>query len=272
MNLGVEPRLSDHAFAGFQRLLFDIAGIHLTPAKKALVAGRLVKRLRHHGIDCFDEYQRLIAQRQDEMRIAIDLLTTNETHFFREMPHFDLLRERILPAHLAGSGTRTFRVWSAAASSGQEAWSVAMVLADVLGESPWDVFGSDISSRVLEQARRALYPIKLADEIPRRYLQAYCLRGVGAQEGSFTVAPELQRRVRFAEINLNASLPAGDMFDLVLLRNVLIYFQPDTKRRVIERIVERLRPGGWLMVGHSESLGLLADGLQPIAPSVYRRR
>jgi len=262
------PALSDAAYAGFQKLLRQHAGIHLADGKKAMVAGRLARRLKHHALGSFEDYQRLIAQQSEELQCAIDLLTTNETHFFREQPHFDLLKTW-LPANLPAG--RNLRVWSAAASSGQEAYSVAMLLSDVAPDAAWDVFGSDISRRVLQQAERGQYDIKLASEIPPAYLRACCLKGVGEQAGSFVVDPELRRRVRFRQIKLNAPLPDIGLFDVILLRNVLIYFQPDTKHEVIQRVLERLRPGGLFLVGHSESLGAMGAGLQCIAPSVYRK-
>ena len=260
------PALGDQAFARFRALLFQVAGIELAPGKKAMVAGRMAKRLRQLQLKGYDEYHRLLASQPQELQHAIDLLTTNETHFFREQPHFDFLRERVLPA-----AARPLRVWSAAASTGQEAYSVAMLLARHARHDGWEVLGTDISARVIEHAQRGRYDLRQAQELPREYLRAYCLRGVGSQEGSFAIAPELRRQVRFRRMNLNAPLPDVGLFDVILLRNVLIYFPPEVKRQVVGRLVERLRPGGWFIVGHSESLGELAQGLAAQAPSVYRK-
>ncbi|TWI07988.1 CheR family methyltransferase [Aerolutibacter ruishenii] len=260
--------LSDSAFRLFQDMLLQSAGISLASGKKAMVAGRLAKRLKHLQLDSYEAYHQAVARSPEEMQVAVDLLTTNETHFFREQPHFDLLRERILPSL---SKARPLRIWSAAASTGQEAYSLAMLLARHVAHNDWEVFGSDISSRVLEQARRGQYDMSQARELPDGYLRAYCLRGIGRQEGSFVIAPELRQKVRFSQINLNASLPDIGLFDVVLLRNVLIYFQPDVKQRVIGHVLERLRPGGWLLVGHSESFGSTSRGLVNVVPSVYRK-
>lgn len=260
--------LSDSEFVQFQQLIHRIAGISMSPAKKALVAGRLAKRLKHHGLESFGDYFRLITARQDELQTAVDLLTTNETHFFREPRHFDLLRERILPEHPGG---RPFRVWSAASSSGEEPYTLAMVLAETLGDAAWEVLGSDLSTRVLDQARSGQYRMERAGEIPERHLKTWCLKGVGSQAGTLLIDPALRRRVNFRQINLVEPLPNVGEFDAIFLRNVMIYFQPETKRRVVSQLLSRLRRGGWFFVGHSESLNGLADGLQGVAPSVYRK-
>jgi chemotaxis protein methyltransferase CheR len=260
--------LSDGEFVRFRQMIHRIAGISLSPSKKALVAGRLAKRLKHHGLASYQDYFQLIHQRQEEMQVAVDLLTTNETHFFREPKHFDFLRRQVLPQHAAD---RPLRLWSAASSSGQEAYSLAMLLADVMGEAAWEVFGSDISTKVLEKARAALYPLEQASEISAAYLKAYCLKGIGSQSGSFTLDPALRRRVRFQQINLNEKLPAVGEFDVILLRNVMIYFEAATKQQVVTRLLERLRPGGYFLIGHSESLNGLAHGLTAVQPSVYRK-
>ncbi len=260
--------LRDAEFAQFQQMIKRHAGIALSPAKKALVAGRLARRLQHLGLPSFGAYYRLLDERPDERQVAIDLLTTNETHFFREMRHFDVLRDTVLAERAPG---RALRAWSAAASSGQEAYSIAMVLAARLGDAPWEVFGSDISRRVLEHARTARYDIAQAREIPPAHLRACCLRGVGSEAGSFVIAPEIARRVRFAPVNLVEPLPDVGDFDVIFLRNVMIYFDAPTKRAVVERLAARLRPRGWFFVGHSESLNGVADGLHPRAPSAWQR-
>lgn len=260
--------LSDREFAGFQRLIRSVAGISLAPTKKALVAGRLARRLKHHGLSSYAEYHRLLDAQQDERQIAVDLLTTNETYFFREPRHFDFLRERVLPAH---PRERTLRVWSAACSSGEEPYSIAMLLAERGGERPWEIVASDISTRVLDIAQRGIYALDGVRGMTPELLRRHCLKGTGAQEGLFAVDPALRRRVSFLQVNLNAPLPELGEFDLIFLRNVLIYFEPQTKREVVARLQTRLRRGGHLFVGHSESLNGLVEGLQPVVPAIYRR-
>lgn len=264
--------LSDSEFLQFQRFIFEAAGITLSPAKKALVSARLARRLGVCGVASYGDYFRLIKQADGdgEAQTAVDLLTTNETYFFREPKHFALLRERALGAR---GGGQPFRVWSAASSSGEEAYSIAMVLADTLGNNlPWEVFGSDISTRVLEKARIGHYPLERAEHIPPDYLKRFCRKGHGPQEGTLLVERGLRAKVQFAQINLNRALPDIGLFDLVFLRNVMIYFSGDTKREVAERISHKLKPDGWLCIGHSETLNEITDALAPLAPSVYRRR
>ncbi|HMM76553.1 MAG TPA: protein-glutamate O-methyltransferase CheR [Gammaproteobacteria bacterium] len=263
--------ISDGEFTRFQSLMQRVAGIHLPPTKKPLVSGRLAKRLRARGLDSYGDYYRLIVGGDPaELQTAIELLTTNETYFFRESQHFDFLAREILPALRPGSGCR---VWSAASSSGEEAYSIAMVLMDKLGESAsWEVFGSDINGQVLDLARRAVYPTARNEEgIPADYRRRFCLRGTGAMAGKLRVAAKVRERVRFAQLNLNGDLTSAGDFEVIFLRNVMIYFDLDMKRRVVAALRRRLRPGGWLFVGHSESLHGVADGLRALRPTIFRR-
>lgn len=259
--------ITDREFGRIRDLLHRIAGIHLAPAKKALVSGRLARRLRHFGLQSFREYLALLERGEppDELQTAVDLLTTNETHFFREPRHFDFLRTRAAAARR----NAPFRVWSAACSSGEEPYSIAMVLADTLGDSPWEVLASDISHRVLERARTGHYPLERSRRIPAVFLKKYCLRGTGRQTGTFLVDATLRRRVRFLALNLNATLPEVGPFDVIFLRNVMIYFDADTKRRVVRRLLPCLKPGGYLLVGHSETLNGVTEELRMHSPSIY---
>lgn len=262
--------ITDQEFGHFQRFIFEAAGITLSAAKKALVCGRLSKRLQHRRLNSYSEYFRLLSSGEDpaEVQTAVDLLTTNETYFFRESKHFDLLREQACAARNSG---RTFRVWSAASSSGEEAYSIAMVLADNLDGNAWEVIGSDVSSRVLQQARSGHYSTARTKHIPPAYLQRFCLKGVGAQEGTLLVDRALRSRVQFMQINLNAQLPQLGMFDVIFLRNVMIYFNATTKRQVVSRLLSLLKPGGHFLIGHSESLNDISTAVQQVAPSMYRK-
>ncbi|WP_460533861.1 CheR family methyltransferase [Chitinimonas naiadis] len=263
-------QMSDAEFALYQALVERLTGIHLAPIKKAMLSGRLAKRLRERGIPDYGAYFRLIGDggESEERQMAIDLITTNETYFFREPKHFDALRDQLLPSLLG----QPVRLWSAACATGEEPYSLAMLLADVLGEaSPWELIGSDISSRVLAAARRGLYPMERANHIPPDYLKRYCLRGTGEYMGSLLVDKALRQRVRLMPVNLIEPLPEIGRFDAIFLRNVIIYFDAETKRRVVSAVASRLKPGGWLIVGHSESLIGLPDELEPILPTVYRK-
>lgn len=261
--------LSNQEFHQFQRFIFEQAGITMSDAKKALVSGRLAKRLQVYGCSSYGDYFRVIREgRNNELQMAIDLLTTNETYFFREPKHFDFLRDKVLPELPLNLPVR---VWSAASSSGEEPYTIAMLLEDRLGSRPWEVFGSDISMRVLERAQSGHYVMERGRDIPRSYLSRYCLKGVGENDGTFLVARELRNRVRFAQVNLNKPLPEVGQFDVIFLRNVMIYFNAETKRQVVARLLETLRSGGYFIISHSESLNGINETLRMIQPSIYRK-
>lgn len=266
---GLRP-ITDAELAQFQRFIFEAAGITMASSKKALVMGRLNKRVAAHQLETFGQYFNLLAsgQHPDEVQMAVDLLTTNETYFFREIKHFEFLRAQAIAAR---NRLQPFRVWSAASSTGEEAYSMSMVLDDCLGTTPWEVLGTDISTHVLEGAARALYSMERARHIPPEYLRRYCLKGTGEQEGRLLIDRQLRSRVLFRHVNLNAPLPNLGLFDVIFLRNVMIYFSDTTKREVVARVISTLKPGGHFCVGHSESLNNISTAVEPVAPSIYRR-
>ncbi|MDH4274741.1 MAG: methyltransferase [Gammaproteobacteria bacterium] len=262
--------LSDAEFKLISEMLERLAGIHLSVAKKTLVVGRLSKRLRHLKLDSFKDYFSYIsnAVNKAELAIAVDLLTTNETSFFREPKHFDFLNA-VASAHPRG---KPFRVWSAACSSGQEPYTIALVLSQALGESsPWEVVASDLSERVLNKAKEAFFPIEQAQQIPQELLKKYGLKGRGEQANVFTFEPALKRRISFKQLNLTNKLPDIGSFDVIFLRNVLIYFQVEIKKKVVENVVTVLKPGGTLLIGHSESLHGVTDCVKMIKPTTYQK-
>ena len=264
------PAMTPAEFAQFQRFIFEAAGITMSDAKQALVSGRLAKRLAECGVDSYGAYFRLLqsGEEPDEVQQAIDLLTTNETYFFREASHFTLLRERAMAAR---ASSQPFRVWSAACSSGEEVYSIAMVLADCLGPNGnWDIVGSDICTAVLRKAAAGHYPMDRARHIPPDLLRKYCRKGGGRQEGTMLVDSALRKRVQFGQLNLNEALPSLGQFDMVFLRNVMIYFSGATKRAVVERIAATLKSGGLLVIGHAESLNEITSAVTMVAPSLYR--
>jgi chemotaxis protein methyltransferase CheR len=263
------PTLTNTEFGYFKRFIYDAAGISLSDTKKALVTGRLAKRLAACSVTSYGEYFRLLTSGESpsELQMAVDLLTTNETYFFREPKHFNFLREKVSAAREARG---VFRVWSAAASSGEEPYSIAMVLEDLI-PGRWEVLGTDISAGVLEKARGAHYPLDRVSHFPRGYLQRFCLKGVGSEAGTLLVERRLRDKVNFRQVNLNAPLPQMGTFDIVFLRNVMIYFDTATKQRVVERVLTALKPGGFLLVGHSETLTGVSAVVEPIAPAIYRK-
>jgi chemotaxis protein methyltransferase CheR len=262
--------ITEREFSQFQRFIYDAAGIFMANGKQALVSGRLAKRLAHYQLDTYGDYLRLLESRSQpaELQVAVDLLTTNETYFFREPKHFALLRDLAQDARDKG---KTLRVWSAASSSGEEPYSIAMVLADVLGEAAWEVLGTDISTRVLERARTGHYPMERASQMPPAYLKKFCLKGQGSETGTMLIERGLRQRVQFQHLNLNQPLPRIGSFDVIFLRNVMIYFNLETKRQVVARLLAQLRPGGYFLIGHSETLNDINDTLVAVAPSIYRK-
>ncbi|MDE2136340.1 MAG: methyltransferase domain-containing protein [Gammaproteobacteria bacterium] len=262
--------MSDAEFAQFQRFIHEAAGIALGRPKKAMVAARLAARVQASRARSYGEYLRLLqgGQAPAELQTAIDLLTTNETYFFREPKHFEFLRARLLEN---AARRPAWRVWSAAGSSGEEAYSIAMLLEDCLPGSPWEVLASDISTRVLERARAGHYSTARTSHMPPGYLRRFCLSGRGPQAGTLLVERSLRQRVRFLQVNLNEPLPRLGQFDVVFLRNVLIYFDGPTKQQVVRRVLETLKPGGWLFVGHTESLTGVCDTLERASPAIYRK-
>jgi chemotaxis protein methyltransferase CheR len=263
---GAMPAISDSEFRRLRDWLEAATGIHLTAAKRTLVTSRLAVRLRMREVSTFTAYLRLVDTEPAERQAAIDLLTTNETYFFREPKHFEFLQS-LLPR----LGPAPARIWSAACSTGEEAFSIAMLLDAGMRGRPWEILATDISTRVLERAATGHYRIDRTDGIPREYLARYCLKGTGSQEGTLLVTRRLRERIRFEQANLTSPLPDVGEFDVIFLRNVMIYFDTPTKRDVVERLVRHLRPGGHLLIGHSESLTDVTRVVQPVAPAIYRK-
>lgn len=262
--------ISRAAFVHIQQLFHRASGILLPDSKMPLVASRLRSRLVVNALPDFDAYCRLLQSKQgaEEARIVVDLLTTNETYFFREPVHFQHLAQQVLP-ELAG---REVKVWCAASSSGEEPYSIAMTLARALGDDGrWSVHASDLSLRMLERARRGVYPMARLDNMPKEVLRQYCLRGTGQYQGMLRVAPDLRQRVQFAEHNLLHRPEGLGPFDVIFMRNVLIYFDVKTKERIVQLALQALRPGGWLYVGRSETLYGMNLQLENIQPSIYRK-
>lgn len=260
--------ISSQEFDGLRNWLYQLAGIHLQESKRALVSARLTKRLVALQCSNLHDYMGLLRRSPDEVQAALNLLTTNETSFFREPEHFDFLRS---VAQLEACPERPFRVWSAACSSGEEPYSIAMVLAEVLGDRPWEVVATDLSTRVLQMAKAGRYPEQKVVSIPKPALHRHFLKGIGVQAGQFLVAPELRRRVVFGHINLTVAPRSIGSFDFIFLRNVMIYFDLAAKRQVVANVTNQLRGGGYLLIGHSESLNGVADQLHVVRPSIYRR-
>ena len=201
----------------------------------------------------------------------VNLLTTNETSFFREPKHFDFLAERATKA-AASSSAKPFRVWSAASSTGEEAYTIAMVLAESLGSCPWEVVGTDISTRVLEHATAGKYAADRAEQIPSACLSKYWSKNNDTKPCTIQATSQLRERMRFIHMNLHGDWPSLGQFDVIFLRNVMIYFDMPAKARLIQRVTEQLSETGYLFVGHSESLHAPGVPLKTVVPAVFQRK
>jgi chemotaxis protein methyltransferase CheR len=267
-------------FALFQKLVYREAGIWLSSAKKALVSGRLARRVRLHGLKSYKLYYNHVVEGKDsELVHMLDCISTNETHFFREPAHFGFLQQHVFPLWMAqaASGERphSIRIWSAGCSSGEEPFSLAMTMLAEAGFADWkiEIVASDISTRMLERARTAVWPMAKAAEIPPHFAKLFMLRGTGIQEGNIKAGPEIRSLVSFHRINLNEdACPIDGPFDLIFCRNVLIYFDAASKKRAVSRMVSRLSHEGYFFVGHAENLNSISNQVRTVAPTIYTRR
>lgn len=260
--------ISDQEFGRFRDLIYQIAGIQLSDAKKVLLVGRLSRRLKHYGLSTFAQYYQLVTSPQEsrELQTMVDLLTTNETYFFREFPHFEFLGQWL------GRRKGPLRLWSAACSSGEEPYSLAMTVAEHATGSDWSILASDLSQSMLTLAEQGIYDIAQARYFPDGWMQRHCLCGVGDMHGRLRVQAHLRARVSLREINLVQPLPEGlGPFDVIFLRNILIYFDTPQKQLIVQRLVNQLRPGGLLFIGHAESIHGFELPLRLVHPSVFER-
>jgi chemotaxis protein methyltransferase CheR len=263
------PELSAADFRRVAELTKDVAGINLTPGKEGLVRARLARRLRAHACASFADYLDLVAadRTHGELKEMVDALTTNKTSFFREAQHFDYLVEHVLP-EVAAAG-RAPRLWSAGCSSGEEPYTLAMVVREAMPAHLADatrILGTDISARVLARAADATYGAEIEADVERARLRRHF---AAAGDGRWRVADPLRRMVRLARLNLMGEWPMRGPFDAILCRNVMIYFDKPTQAALVDRFWELLPPGGHLLVGHSESLTGLTHRFRYVRPAVY---
>lgn len=270
-----EPAIAPEDYEFIRQTVYEHSRINLGAEKKALVAARVTKRLRALKLPDFDIYCQYLrgSKGKQELSFLIEAITTNHTHFFRESRHFDFLRDVVVPQWRA-AGRNSIRVWSAAGSSGEEPYTIAIVLAEALGfQVDWRIVATDISIRMLDLARGAIYGADRLThvrwELQRRYFQ----RGIGASEGLYRVKEELRRRVEFAQINLlQPAYPFRTEFDLIFCRNVMIYFDRETHQALIHKLEPYLMSGGYLMIGHSETLSGIRHELAVTEPAIYRKK
>lgn len=275
-------RLTDRDFTRISTLIGERVGIKLPPAKRMMVEGRLRKRVRALGLADLTGYCMHLFEGgglDTELVHLIDAVTTNKTDFFREVDHFDLLEQRIVPDLLErrrNERTPLLKVWSAASSTGAEAYTIAMVMQDLEAQRRdfrYAVLGTDISTAVLETAKLAVYPEDMLAPVPPAKLSRYVMRAKRAgARADMRIVPELRRRTQFARLNLmDTTFPFDRDVDVIFLRNVLIYFEKADQEAVITRLVGHLRPGGYLLLGHSESMIGTSISLRQTAPAVFQK-
>lgn len=261
--------LNDDDFATVRRLIADYAGIKLSLQKRNMVYNRLLRRLRARGVDTFGDYLRLVQKEgSDEREAFVNALTTNLTAFFREPHHFDLLLE--YARKRAARRGAPLRCWSSACSTGEEAWSIAMVLREA--GCAGDVLGTDIDTDVLRTAQAGIYRMERTGGMQVERLKRHFLRGAGTNEGLVSVRPELRAMVRFGQLNLQSPVwPAHERFDVIFCRNVVIYFDREFQKKLLARLADLLVPGGLLMVGHSESFPAAHPAFRSVGRTAYER-
>jgi chemotaxis protein methyltransferase CheR len=276
-HLSVSPAL----FEKFQKLIYTETGIWLGSSKTALLCGRLFRRLRTLEITSLQNYYEFVSQpeQHEERARMIDAITTNETRFFREPRQFEFLVQRVFPRWHAdaerGSRPKRVNIWSAGCSSGEEPYTVAMLLAKHLpAEQGWDarILATDISNRVLEKARKGIYSITRSTELPKDLLHTFMLRGIAERQGEMKVKVEIQRMVEFRRLNLDQESDRVEgPFNAIFCRNVLIYFDAASKQRVVTSLVRHLVANGILFVGHAENLTAVSPELRSLEPTIYTR-
>ena len=270
----MDYKITSDEFEQFRTLVYKESGISLGDGKRSLVVSRLSKRLRELNIDTFQQYFNLVtgSAGQEEFTQLLDLISTNKTDFFREPKHFDFLREEVLP-ELAS--TKRVRIWSSASSSGEEPYTIAMTLYDgVQAPAQWNfhILASDLSTRVLAKASSGVYDTERVRDLPAATLKRHFLSGRGGAAGKVKVKPHLSDMVTFRRINLmDDRFPIKTSLDVIFCRNVMIYFDRPTQERLVGRFHKYLKPGGYLFIGHSESLQWLNQPFKSIAPTIYRK-
>jgi chemotaxis protein methyltransferase CheR len=270
---------SGKAYRILTDLVYEHSRIRLGADKQMLLANRLQKRLRTLGLTSYDDYCAVLQSTEgaEEIEELVDLISTNHTKFFREPNHFSFLANRVLPALVPPlvASRSPLRLWSAAASSGEEAYTIAIVVAEHLLAYPsldWQITASDISRRMVAQAQRGIYQMDSVQSVPPELLRRYFQKGIAARAGTCRIKREVREHVRFERINLfQAEYPVFPKQHVIFCRNVMIYFDPASRAAAVQKLTRQLSPGGYLVVGNSESLLGVDHGLQPVQQGVYQR-
>jgi chemotaxis protein methyltransferase CheR len=275
------PAMNEAQFRRLGEFIYQVCGIRLNESKKVMLESRLSKRLKVLGMKSYKTYCEYLFSsdaKEDELIHMIDLVTTNKTDFFREPAHFDFLRRTALPELIRSHGAGTDRklmVWSAGCSTGEEPYTLSMILSDYAyahRSYEYIILATDISTRVLDVARTGIYREEQIVPVPQDFRKKYLLRGKERHAGKVRIAPELRERVRFRRLNfMEGDFGMREPLDIVFCRNVIIYFDRPTQERLIDRISRHMIPGGYLFMGHSETLNGMHVSFESVAPTVYRK-
>jgi chemotaxis protein methyltransferase CheR len=271
-----KKELSELDFNKLSSFIYSNFGIKLPLAKKTMLQSRLLARLKANNIDSYKEYCNFVLSGkcgESEIINMIDLVSTNKTDFYREPAHFDFMKQVILPEFYQNNSEKQFKVWSSASSSGEEAYTIAMVISEFMeGKRKFDfsILGTDISTRILEKAATAIYPLERVDVVPLAQKKKYLLKGKDETNPLVRIIPDLRTKTRFKRLNLmdnNYDVPKE--FDLIFCRNVLIYFDRETQEKVINKLCTHLKVGGYFFLGHSESANGLDVPLRQLKPTIF---
>ena len=265
--------ITDKDFKLFADLVYKKTGISLQMGKKQLLQSRLGKVLRKREINSYREYYEIVANDSsgEELIELINLVSTNVTNFFREEKHFEFMRNVWYP-NFEFSHANPVKIWCAASSSGEEPYSLSITMMELVGDKyPYEIFASDISMKVLNMAKRGVYPNKNIENLDSKMVKKYFQAGKGKAEGYVKIKKEIQRCVKFERINLIEPFKHPHNFDLIFCRNVMIYFDMPTKEAIVNKFYNYMNKGAYLMIGHSESLNGLSHPFQYVQPATYRK-
>ncbi len=266
-------QFSDREFKRISEIMYEAAGLSFNDSKKSLIQSRLSQRIARLGLSGFGAYIALLEDESNaaEFQMAVDMLTTNETYFFREPKHYELLEKELT----ARRSREPLAIWSAASSFGDEAYSTAMLLSDMQMQGrigpDWSILGTDISHRVLLSAKEAIYPEDRLRAVSAERLKRYCLRGEGESQGQVLIQDKVRQRVQFGQLNLCKPIDGIGPFDVIFLRNVLIYFDIPTKIEVVDRVLATLKLGGLFFLGTAEGRVNCKTPLQTVQPGAFRK-
>jgi chemotaxis protein methyltransferase CheR len=265
-------------FIKISRLVYDQCGINLHDGKKELIKARLGKRIRAGNFASFRDYYDYVLQDQsgDEMIQLLDSISTNFTHFFRENQHFEYLKHDFLPSRKArvGNGSKKLRIWSAGCSTGEEPYTIAITILESLSAASgldMKILATDLSTKVLATAQAGVYLREKVQSLPQELIRKYFLRGENRWQNYVKIKPQVKSLVTFQRLNFMNSFSFNEPFDCIFCRNVMIYFDKETRTHLVNRFYEQLDKGGIFFIGHSESLSGMDHPFQYVKPAIYRK-